>query len=60
HLPYGMLVDGDKVFTLAPKFRIAIDFPDLGMVGSNSFMSIMCAPNAIQGALTKAAGGKSG
>ncbi|HKJ09384.1 MAG TPA: hypothetical protein VKA76_09885 [Gammaproteobacteria bacterium] len=57
HLPYGILVDGSKVYALAAKFRIAINFPDLGMMGSHSFFSIMCAPDAIKKALTAAAGG---
>lgn len=57
HLPYEMVVHGGKVYALPAEFRIAINFPDLSMVGSNSFASIMCAPNAIETALTKAAGG---
>lgn len=57
HLPYEMLVSGGKIYALAARFRIAIDFPDLSMMGSNSFMSIMGAPNAIRTALTSAAGG---
>ena len=32
----------------------------LSMMGSNSFASIMCAPSAIEAALTRAAGGKLG
>ena len=56
HLPYEMLVSGGKVYTLPAEFRIAISFPDLSMIGSNSFASIMCAPNAIKKALTFAAG----
>lgn len=57
HLPYDVLVSGNKVYALAAKFRIAINFPDLSMMGSNSFVSIMCAPGAIQKALKAAAGG---
>ncbi len=57
HLPYEMVVHGGKVYALPAEFRIAINFPDLSMMGSNSFASIMCAPNAIETALTKAAGG---
>lgn len=53
HLPYEVLVSGDKVVALHAKFRIAQSFPDLSMVGSNSFFSIMCAPDAIQAALTE-------
>ncbi len=57
HLPYEILVSGGKVYALGAKFRIAINFPDLSMMGSNSFMSIMCAPGAIEKALKEAAKG---
>ncbi|MBM3581449.1 MAG: hypothetical protein FJX37_05720 [Alphaproteobacteria bacterium] len=58
HLPYEMVVAGDTVYALSARFRIAINFPDLSMMGSNSFMSIMGSPEAIKKALTLAAGGK--
>ena len=58
HLPYEMLVSGNKVYALYARFRIAIDFPDLSMMGANSFMNIMSAPEAIRKALVAAAGGK--
>ncbi len=58
HLPYEMLVSGNKVYALYARFRIAISFPDLSMMGSNSFMHIMKSPEAIRKALTNAAGGK--
>jgi hypothetical protein len=51
HLPYEVLVSGNKVYHLFARFRIAIDFPDLSMMGSNSFMSIMSAPAAIKESL---------
>ncbi|MHB1246930.1 MAG: hypothetical protein ACYCZH_10830 [Sulfuriferula sp.] len=57
HLPYDILVSGGKVYALGAKFRIAINFPDLSMMGSNSFMSIMCAPGAIEKSLKEAAKG---
>jgi hypothetical protein len=57
HLPYDILVTGDEVEALHARFRIAINFPDLSMMGSNSFMNIMPSPDAIQESLTKAAGG---
>ena len=57
HLPYDILVTGDTVEALHARFRIAINFPDLSMMGSNSFMNIMPSPDAIKEALTKAAGG---
>lgn len=53
HLPYEILVSGNKVYHLFARFRIAISFPDLSMMGSNSFMSIMSAPGAIKDALTE-------
>lgn len=58
HLPYEMLVSGNKVYALYARFRIATSFPDLSMMGSNSFMHIMKSPEAIRKALIKAAGGK--
>jgi hypothetical protein len=58
HLPYEILVSGNKVYALYARFRIAVSFPDLSMMGSNSFMNIMKSPDAIRKALTKAAGGK--
>lgn len=58
HLPYEMLVSGNKVYALYARFRIAIDFPDLSMMGAHSFMNIMSSPEAIRKALTQAAGGK--
>ncbi|MGO8756388.1 MAG: hypothetical protein ACLQHK_14330 [Gallionellaceae bacterium] len=56
HLPYEVLVSGNKVLALYARFRIAIDFPDLSMMGSHSFMNIMKAPEAIRTALQKTVG----
>lgn len=53
HLPYEVLVSGNKVYALYARFRIAISFPDLSMMGKNSFMNIMKTPEAIRGALEK-------
>lgn len=58
HMPYEVLVAEHKVVALHPRFRIAISFPDLSMVGEGSFMEIMDAPKAILKGLTIAAGGK--
>ncbi len=58
HLPYEILVSGNKVYALYARFRIATSFPDLSMMGKNSFMNIMKSPEAIRKALTQAAGGK--
>lgn len=58
HLPYEMLVNGKEIEALHARFRIAINFPDLSMMGSNSFMNIMPTPKAIRKALTAVAGGE--
>lgn len=57
HLPYEMLVSGNKVYALYARFRIAIDFPDLSMMGSHSFMNIMKTPEAIRKALQQSING---
>lgn len=56
HLPYEMIVAKNKVYSLSARFRIAINFPDLSMMGDNSFMNIQGCPKAIKTALTMAAG----
>lgn len=53
HLPYEVLVSGNTVYALYARFRIAINFPDLSMMGKNSFMNIMKTPDAIRDALKK-------
>jgi len=58
HLPYEILVSGDEVEALHARFRIAVNFPDLSMMGANSFMNIMPTPDAIKASLTEAAGGE--
>lgn len=58
HLPYEIVVSGDKAYSLYARFRIAINFPDLSMMGENSFLKIMDSPEAIKNALIKVAGGK--
>jgi hypothetical protein len=53
HLPYEVLVSDNKVYALYARFRIAISFPDLSMMGKNSFMNIMKTPDAIRETLKK-------
>jgi len=53
HLPYELLVSDNKVYALYARFRIAINFPDLSMMGKNSFMNIMKTPEAIRNVLQK-------
>jgi hypothetical protein len=57
HLPYEIAVFDGAVQALHPRFRIAIGWPDLKMVGDNSFFSITRSPEAIKNVLTKVAGG---
>lgn len=58
HLPYEILVSDKTVFAQYARFRIAISFPDLSMMGANSFMNIMKSPEAIREALSLTVGGK--
>lgn len=58
HLPYDILVSDNKVYAQYARFRIAISFPDLSMMGANSFMNIMKAPEAVRAALALTVGGK--
>jgi hypothetical protein len=60
HLPYEILVYGNNVEALYGRFRIAISWPHLPMIASETgatFFSIMCAPGAIEDSLTRIAGG---
>ena len=60
HLPYEILVYGDHAEALYARFRIAISWPHLPMIASDTgatFFSIMCSPGAIETALTRVAGG---
>ena len=59
HLPYEILVTGENAEALYARFRIAINWPHLPMVASESggtFFSIMCSPGAIEEALIQASG----
>ena len=58
HLPYEMLVNDKNIEALHARFRIAINFPDLSMMGSHSFMNIMSTPKAINKVLVDIAGGE--
>jgi hypothetical protein len=55
HLPYELLVSRGEVYALHAKFRIAMNFTDLSMMGDHSFMRIRCAPDSIEGALKQVA-----
>lgn len=57
YLPYEVMVTGNKVVALHMRFRMAVNFPSLRMMGDNSFMTIRSSPERIQRALTLAVGG---
>jgi hypothetical protein len=59
HLPYEIVITDGVARALYARFRIAINWPHLPMVASKTgatFMSIMCAPGAIEEALIQGAG----
>ena len=58
HLPYEILVNGAEAEALHARFRIAVNFTDLAMMGDNSFMNIMATPDAIRDVLSAVAGGE--
>ncbi|HWS03567.1 MAG TPA: hypothetical protein VN448_09275, partial [Gammaproteobacteria bacterium] len=58
YLPYEVMVTGNRVVAMHMRFRAAVHYPDLKMMGDNSFMKLMPSPEAIRKALTEAVGGK--
>ncbi len=51
YLPYELLVNGTEVEALHMRFRMAVHFPDLNMMGDHSFMELREAPRAMEEAL---------
>ena len=59
YLPYEILVSGNKAEALHMRYRMALYFPDLPMMGSGpSFFKLRSSPDAILQALRIASGGK--
>jgi len=58
YLPYEIMVEGNKVIALHMRFRMAVHFPDLKMMGAASFMTLMPSPGAIETVLSSVANGK--
>ncbi|MFV1972234.1 MAG: hypothetical protein ACC648_00825 [Thiohalobacterales bacterium] len=59
HLPYEIVVSDGTAYALYARFRIAINWPHLPMMASETgatFFSIMCSPDAIEEALIQASG----
>jgi len=51
YFPYEVLVDGNNVEALHMRFRMAVHFPNLSMMGSHGFTKLMAAPAEIETAL---------
>jgi len=51
YFPYEVLVDGSRVEALHMRFRMAVHFPDLNMMGEHGFTRLMSSPGATEDAL---------
>ena len=56
YFPYEVLVDGNDVEALHMRFRMAVHFPNLSMMGSHGFTKLMAAPGEIESALKDTVG----
>ncbi len=56
YLPYEILVNGNRVEALHMRFRMALHFPDVNMVGRNSFMKLRKSPGKVAQALQQVVG----
>jgi len=50
YFPYEILADGNSVEALPMKFRMAVHFPDLAMMGEHGFWTLKSSPSAIEDA----------
>ena len=51
YFPYEVLVAGNNVEALHMRFRMAVHFPDLIMMGSHGFTKLMSSPGVIESSL---------
>lgn len=51
YFPYEILVNGKNVEALHMRFRMAVHFPDLSMMGAHGFTKLMSSPGATEDAL---------
>lgn len=58
YFPYEVLVDGKNVEALHMRFRMALHFPNLSMMGKHGFTKLMKAPGATEDALEAMVGSK--
>jgi hypothetical protein len=56
YFPYEILVDGTDVESLHMRFRMAVHFPDLSMMGEHGFTKLMSSPKATEKAFEKLVG----
>lgn len=58
YFPYEVLVDGNNVEALHMRFRMALHYPNLSMMGKHGFTKLMSAPGATEDALEDMVGAK--
>ncbi|MGD9264929.1 MAG: hypothetical protein PVJ71_04030 [Lysobacterales bacterium] len=51
YFPYEVLVNGNEVEALHMRFRMAVHFPNLSMMGAHGFTKLISSPGAIEDAL---------
>ena len=56
YLPYEILVHDGRIEALHMRFRMALHWPDLGMMGANSFMELRRSPGVLEDVLVALAG----
>ena len=56
YFPYEILVDDEQVEALHMRFRMAVHFPDLSMMGKHGFTKLMSSPGATEDILEAAVG----
>ncbi|WP_051075162.1 hypothetical protein [Thioalkalivibrio sp. ALE28] len=56
YLPYEILVHDGTIEALHMRFRMAVHWPDLGMIGANSFMQLRRSPGVLEEVLQAVAG----
>ena len=58
YLPYEIMVQGNRIIALHMRYRMAVHFPDLTMMGKNSFMTLRPSPKEIAWAFSEMAKAK--
>ena len=56
YFPYEVLVNGSEVEALHMRFRMAVHFPNLSMMGAHGFTKLISSPGAIEDALEEMVG----